>query len=361
MPWNTPRTAGVGDVYTSAWYNADTRDNLRYIKGLAGSVEIEDDLALTASLSVAGELDVGGSFTLNGVAPQYIPAGAVLELVGTTVPAGFLRCDGSAVSRTTYAALFVIVGLRFETFNVLYGADFDGEFWEIDVGTPANSILLGSFPSGLANAQGLASYGNAVYGVDSDGDELWEIDVVSPGNSSLVGSLPGGLGLPTGMAGFGGRLYALDTFGRELWEINVDTPGNSSLVGTFPSGLVLPTGLAGFGDTLYVVDSAGGIGELWEVDVVSPGNSSLVGTFPGGLTNPQALASSGDTLYAADNAGDELWEIDAVTPGNSVLVGSLPGGLTSPIGMAGGFRATGTFRLPTYSTNRDDAIVVIKT
>ena len=28
MPWNVPRTAAVGDVYTAAWYNADTRDNL---------------------------------------------------------------------------------------------------------------------------------------------------------------------------------------------------------------------------------------------------------------------------------------------------------------------------------------------
>lgn len=31
MAWTAPRTANVGDVYTSAWYNADTRDNLLYL------------------------------------------------------------------------------------------------------------------------------------------------------------------------------------------------------------------------------------------------------------------------------------------------------------------------------------------
>lgn len=38
------------------------------------------------------------------------PAGAVLSYAGSTAPAGFLHCDGSAVSRTTYADLFAAIG-----------------------------------------------------------------------------------------------------------------------------------------------------------------------------------------------------------------------------------------------------------
>lgn len=41
---------------------------------------------------------------------ESIPAGTMLDFGGTSVPAGFLGCDGSAVSRTTYAGLFAAIG-----------------------------------------------------------------------------------------------------------------------------------------------------------------------------------------------------------------------------------------------------------
>lgn len=39
-----------------------------------------------------------------------VPPGAMIEYGGVTPPAGYLACDGSAVSRTTYAALFAATG-----------------------------------------------------------------------------------------------------------------------------------------------------------------------------------------------------------------------------------------------------------
>lgn len=56
--------------------------------------------------------------------PKLIPTGAMLDFGGSSAPSGFLLCDGSAVSRTTYAALFAVVGTAFgvgdgsTTFNV---------------------------------------------------------------------------------------------------------------------------------------------------------------------------------------------------------------------------------------------------
>lgn len=38
------------------------------------------------------------------------PVGSGMEYYGTTAPSGYLLCDGSAVSRTTYAALFAVIG-----------------------------------------------------------------------------------------------------------------------------------------------------------------------------------------------------------------------------------------------------------
>ena len=39
-----------------------------------------------------------------------LPSGSVIDYAGTSAPNGWLVCDGSAVSRTTYAALFAAIG-----------------------------------------------------------------------------------------------------------------------------------------------------------------------------------------------------------------------------------------------------------
>lgn len=45
---------------------------------------------------------------------QYVlPAGAIVATGSTTAPAGWLMCDGSVVSRTTYEDLFAAIGTRF--------------------------------------------------------------------------------------------------------------------------------------------------------------------------------------------------------------------------------------------------------
>lgn len=51
-------------------------------------------------------------------------AGIVMPFAGTTAPQGCLLCDGSAISRTTYAALFAVIGTTYgagdgeTTFNI---------------------------------------------------------------------------------------------------------------------------------------------------------------------------------------------------------------------------------------------------
>ena len=61
--------------------------------------------------------------------PTFFPAGSVIEFAGAVVPAGWLNCDGSAVSRATYAALYGAIGVTYgqgdgaSTFNL---PDFRG-------------------------------------------------------------------------------------------------------------------------------------------------------------------------------------------------------------------------------------------
>lgn len=44
-----------------------------------------------------------------------VPAGLIVFYGSSTLPAGFLKANGAAVSRTTYAALFAAIGTTFGT------------------------------------------------------------------------------------------------------------------------------------------------------------------------------------------------------------------------------------------------------
>ena len=44
---------------------------------------------------------------------ELVPVGVILTYGGSTPPSGFLRCDGSAISRTLYSKLFAVIGEAF--------------------------------------------------------------------------------------------------------------------------------------------------------------------------------------------------------------------------------------------------------
>lgn len=62
---------------------------------------------------------------------EIIPPGTVVAYAGTTAPSGWLLCNGAAVSRTTFAALFTAIGTAHgigdgsTTFNI---PDYRGRF-----------------------------------------------------------------------------------------------------------------------------------------------------------------------------------------------------------------------------------------
>lgn len=96
---------------------------------------VASDITLTLPNSDGDANDVlqsDGSGNLSFTAlPQAVPTGSVHMMATTTAPSGYLKCNGSAISRTTYAALFAIIGTAHgngdgsSTFNV---PDLRGEF-----------------------------------------------------------------------------------------------------------------------------------------------------------------------------------------------------------------------------------------
>ena len=107
--------------------------------------DVSSDVTLTLPSTDGNANDVlqsDGSGNLSFTAlPQAVPTGSVHVMATTTVPSGYLECDGSAISRTTYSALFTIIGTTWgtgdgsTTFNV---PDLRGEFvrgWDNGKGT----------------------------------------------------------------------------------------------------------------------------------------------------------------------------------------------------------------------------------
>jgi microcystin-dependent protein len=62
-----------------------------------------------SSGATVGHVLTAASIALAG-GTGLIPSGALMPYAGSSTPPGFLSCDGSAVSRTTYAGLFSAIG-----------------------------------------------------------------------------------------------------------------------------------------------------------------------------------------------------------------------------------------------------------
>jgi microcystin-dependent protein len=88
MAWTTPATVTYNQLITSAFWNQQVRDNMIYLKD------------------------------------SLIAAGFIAATARSTAPTGWLLCDGAAIDRTTYAALFTAIGTTYgagngvSTFNV---------------------------------------------------------------------------------------------------------------------------------------------------------------------------------------------------------------------------------------------------
>ena len=97
------------------------------------------------ALNLAGDGYITG---LGSNQAEYgMPAGSVIHVAMSTAPNGYLKADGSAISRTTYDKLFAAIGTRFgsgngsTTFNL---PDLRGEFircWDDSKGTDSGRTL----------------------------------------------------------------------------------------------------------------------------------------------------------------------------------------------------------------------------
>lgn len=109
-----------------------TTNNLNAeITSRQAAVSTEQSARISADSSLQSQItseqsarSAGDSSTLasaqshtNSVAAALVPAGVISMYAGTTAPSGYLLCDGSAVSRSTYSALFAVISTSFGVGN----------------------------------------------------------------------------------------------------------------------------------------------------------------------------------------------------------------------------------------------------
>ncbi len=119
-----------------------------------------------------------------------VPSGTVISIASTTVPYGYLECNGAAISRTTYSTLFSGIGTVFgngngsTTFNI---PDLRGEFirgWDNGRGVDSDRIF-GSFQTDLLKAH--THFYNSNLGSSDYGGS-------NPASGSPLGSTTGSTG-----------------------------------------------------------------------------------------------------------------------------------------------------------------------
>lgn len=125
--WDANRAAGLQGAIPPAKLVNDLQDEILKVIVQAGlTPDPADPTQLWQALSILLAQVVAGTSPPITVAPGILAMHAA-----TTPPAGWLKCNGQAVSRTTFAPLFAVIGTTWgagdavTTFNV---PDFRGEF-----------------------------------------------------------------------------------------------------------------------------------------------------------------------------------------------------------------------------------------
>lgn len=136
---------------------------------------------------------------------QQLPAGMISAFGGTVAPAGWILCDGTAVSRTTFATLFAVVGVAFgigdglTTFNVPdlrqrfplgLAAAGTGSVLGGTGGTIDHVHAVGTLAAGneSAHTHGAGSYSVTVAGESAETAVITPKDVGADGAYSVTGT-----------------------------------------------------------------------------------------------------------------------------------------------------------------------------
>jgi len=99
----------VDGTVSAPGYGFNSEPGLGFFRESQNVIAIASNNTVSAKFSDDG-MEVPGIISRAGLPIAEVPTGTILDFAGPTAPAGYLVCNGQTVSRTTYAALFAVLG-----------------------------------------------------------------------------------------------------------------------------------------------------------------------------------------------------------------------------------------------------------
>ena len=196
-----------------------------------GGIEAANLASNSVETAKIGALQVTLAKLAAEVSAFLVPVGSVMAYAGTTAPTGYLVCDGTAVSRSTYSALFTAIGEAHgegdnsTTFNL---PDYRGRFLR---GTD-NMFATGAAArdpdaAGRTAMNTGGNSGNNVGSVQADATALPNTPITSSSDGSHNHSftIDGGGGGASGSTSIGGAAGISNGNGSPLSTVLVTSGG----------------------------------------------------------------------------------------------------------------------------------------
>ncbi|VTU00992.1 Uncharacterized protein OS=Magnetospirillum gryphiswaldense MSR-1 v2 GN=MGMSRv2_2248 PE=4 SV=1: Collar [Gemmataceae bacterium] len=151
----------------------------------------------------AGEYLTTDGTSVSWAAAGTVPVGSILDFGSATAPSGFLACDGAAVSRSTYSALYAVIGTT----------------WGIGDGSTTFNLpdLRGRTSIGSGTGAGLTA--RTIAGLSGTENHLLT-------TAEMPSHTHGTNQIGFDAAGTGGAVWVAGT--RNVWQPNTDATGGGA-------------------------------------------------------------------------------------------------------------------------------------
>jgi hypothetical protein len=207
-----------------------------------------------------------------------IPVGTIIQSVADNTPPGYLRCNGAAVSKTTYSDLYNVIGDAYAPLITGGGIPWQSQYWfnqsiqnDITGWTNTNSLITATiFTASLVTKNYIYILGG--YNGSTAINTIQRASFDSNGNLTSTWSNVGTL--PVAMRGMGyvtnkGRFYVIGGYYGSLYDVSIvySAPiNNDGTLGIFRAETTLPDDLFYpvcfvIKDKLYVVGGYGNSGD----------------------------------------------------------------------------------------------------
>jgi microcystin-dependent protein len=127
-------------------------------------LDVDSTLAANSDAKICSQKAVKAYVDAAGGQTYLVPTGAILPYGASTAPTNFLLCDGSAVSRSTYATLLAVIGTTYgvgngsTTFNL---PNLQGRFpLGYAASAPTKVLTFASRASNVITITGIDSHAN---------------------------------------------------------------------------------------------------------------------------------------------------------------------------------------------------------